>query len=207
MKISGKYSHTDWFALKAKIQSAPTSSLWNSAYTNFYRKRITTRYLNQIKSINNTQNREGFAIVTMFCALIEFLESCERGDNFRLTKKGDPPQQPNEYNQYEASEYFKNFLKNRELFKTLVPTALIGSFYADVRCALLHEARTKGTWLISSKQSKGDLIKQNQDSILLYRKQLFPSLKTYFDDYRARLITEQTTQEAFIRKFDYLCIP
>jgi hypothetical protein len=31
-----------------------------------------------------TELGEGFAIVAVFCTLVEFLESCERGHNFQI---------------------------------------------------------------------------------------------------------------------------
>jgi hypothetical protein len=205
MKIAGKNTDKQWFALKARLQSKPSQDLWDSAYRSFYRERIDTRYLRPIASIPDTQNGEGFAIATLFCSLIEFLESCERGHNFQPVLKAQL--QPNEYNQETASRYFKDFLKKREPFKTLIPLALVNSFYKDVRCGLLHEARTKGTWLISSAASSGVLISQSASQITLFRRQLAPALETYFVDYRNRLLNDPITQQAFIRKFDHLCIP
>src|SRR5438045_1091046 len=104
MKIAGKNTDIQWFALKARLQSAPSHNLWDSAYQRFYRKRIDTRYLHPIASIRDTQSGEGFAITALLCSLIEFLESCERGNNFRLA----PTAQllPNEYNSKQASGYF-----------------------------------------------------------------------------------------------------
>ena len=205
MKIAGKYTDKDWFALKAGLQSKPSQDLWDSAFRNFYRERIDTRYLYPIASIPDKQNGEGFAIVALFCSLIEFLESCEKGHNFHLVPKAQLL--PNEYNQPEASGYFKNFLKTREPFKTLIPPALVDSFYSDVRCALLHEARTKGTWFISSEASAGVLVSQSASRITLFRRQLVPALEKYFVDYRKRLLNDSNTQQAFIRKFDFLSIP
>jgi hypothetical protein len=205
MKIAGKNTDVQWFALTAKLHSEPCQALWDSAFSRFYRKRIDTRYLNPIASIPDTQSGEGFAIVALFCSLIEFLESCERGCNFRLCPT--PQLLPHEYNQKQASDYFKDFLRNREPFKTLVPSVLVESFYSDVRCALLHEARTKGTWSISSAQSAGTLVSQSATRITLFRRQLVPSLETYFADYRGRLLNNPNTQQAFIRKFDFLCTP
>lgn len=205
MKIAGKNTDVQWFTLKTRLQSTPSQALWDSAFRRFYRKRIDTRYLNPIASIRDTQSGEGFAITALFCSLIEFLESCERGHNFRLVPA--PQLQPHEYNQNQASGYFKDFLRNREPFKTLVPTALVDSFYSDVRCGLLHEARTKGTWIISSKLSADTLVSQSAARITLFRRQLVPSLEKYFSDYRNRLLSDPNTQKAFIRKFDFLCTP
>lgn len=205
MKIAGKNTDRQWFDLKAKLQSAPSQALWKSAFSRFYRKRIDTRYLAPIESIRDRQCGEGFAIAALFCSLVEFLESCERGHNFRLVPKAQLL--PNEYNHRQASDYFKDFLLNRVPFRTLVPPGLVESFYSDVRCGLLHEARTKGGWFISSAESAGALVSQSAGKITLFRRQLIPSLETYFTDYRNRLLTDPGTQQAFIRKFDFLCTP
>ena len=205
MKIAGKNTDKHWSKLKARLQSKPSLELWDSAFHNFYRERIDTRYLHPIASIPDKQNGEGFAIVALFCSLIEFLESCEKGHNFHLVPKAQLLQY--EYGQREASQYFKDFLRTREPFKTLIPTALVDSFYSDVRCGLLHEARTKGTWFISSASPAGILVSQNSGQITLFRRQLVPSLEAYFVDYRNRLLNDAKTQQAFIRKFDYLSMP
>jgi hypothetical protein len=196
-------------ALKKRLQSKPSQHLWDSAFRRFYRMRIDTRYLHPIASIqrHDTQCGEGFAIAALFCSLIEFLESCERGDNFHFIGKTTDTLQPNEYNERQASSYFKDFLKTRKPFDTLVPSALVESFYKDVRCGLLHEARTKGGWFISTATSSGALISQKGGQITLFRNRLIPALEEYFLEYRKRLLTNPSTQEAFIKKFDHLCKP
>jgi hypothetical protein len=207
VRIAGKNTDKQWLALKARLQSKPTWRLWDSAFRRFYRERIDTRYLYPIASIRDTQSGEGFAIVALFCTLIEFLESCERGKNFHYIKKGVGTLLPTEYSQSQASTYFKQFLRIRKPFDSLIPSALIDSFYSDVRCGLLHEARTKGTWVISSAASGGDLVSQSAGRITLYRKRLVPAVEVYFADYRKRLLSDPNIQQAFIRKFDYLCTP
>jgi hypothetical protein len=209
MKIAGKRTDKHWFAMKRRLQSQPTPRLWNSAFRSFYRTRIDTRYLDPIASIERTDTRtgEGFAIAALFCTLVEFLESCERGDNFRYRRRGDPPLQRHEYDQGQAAGYFKAFFRTRTPFDSSFPAALVDSFYQDVRCGLLHEARTKGGWVISSTKSGSALVSQNGGRIKLFREELIRSLNIYFVDYRRRLMIDPGTQQAFIRKFDHLCNP
>ena len=207
MKIAGKRTTKQWAALKAQLLSKPNQSLWSSAYHDFYRTRIDSRYIRPIASIerHDTLTGEGFAIVALFCSLIEFLESCEKGYNFHFIGRTGETLLPYEYNERQASAYFKSFLKIRPPFDVLVPSALVDSFYQDVRCGLLHEARTKGTWFISTARSTGALISTQAGRITLFRRQLIPALELYFADYNRRLISDSGTQEAFVRKFDYLC--
>lgn len=207
MRIAGRHTDKHWMAFKKRLQSKPNERLWDSAFHDFYHMRIYTRYLHPIASIqqDDTQLGEGFAIAALFCSLLEFLESCERGDNFHFIGKTKGTLQPHEYNEHQASSYFKDFLKTRKPFNTLVPSTMIESFYRDVRCGLLHEARTKGGWFISTAASRGALISQKSGGCTIFRNQLIPALEAYFCDYRQRLLTDPSTQQAFIRKFDHLC--
>jgi hypothetical protein len=209
MKIAGKQTDGKWILLKQRLQSKPTRRLWASAFSGFYRKRIDTRYLDPIASIKRHDRElgEGFAIVALFCTLIEYLESCERGRNFRLVGRSNTTLGDYEYSERDAAGYFKDFLRTRVPFNALVPGDLVESFYRDVRCGLLHEARTKGGWSISAKPSRGLLVLQRGTEITLFRNELSSALELYIADYRQRLMSDLNTQAAFIRKFDHLSIP
>jgi hypothetical protein len=209
MKVAGRYSDRQWIRLKKHLQRKPSRRLWDSAFRRFFRTRIDTRYLKPMASIRagGTELGEGFAIVAVFCTLVEFLESCERGHNFRFIGRTATPPQPNEYNERQAAGYFKDFLRTRRPFNALVPAALVDRFYSDVRCGLVHEARTKGGWVISTKASGGVLISQKGNEITLFRNELIPALEAYLADYRQRLLRDPLTQAAFVRKFDHLCVP
>jgi len=207
MRIAGRRTDQHWAMLKQRLLLEPNESLWQQAFDQYYQTRINTRYLKPIDSIrrHDTRNGEGFAIVALFCSLLEFLESCERGYNFHFIGRSNDSLQPYEYNERQASSYFKDFLRTRKPFDRLVPSALVNSFYKDVRCGLLHEARTKGDWYISTAKSNGVLISQESGKITLFRNQLTPALEIYFEDYQSRLLNDQNTQAAFVRKFDFLC--
>ena len=207
MRVAGQYSDKQWIRLKKRLQQNPSKRLWDLAFRRFFRTRIDTRYLKPMASIRagGTELGEGFAIVAVFCTLVEFLESCERGRNFRFIGRTGAPLQPNEYSERQAAGYFKDFLRTRRPFNALVPAALVDRFYGDVRCGLVHEARTKGGWVISTKASGGALISQKGSDITLFRNELIPALEVYITDYRRRLLTDAWTQAAFIRKFDHLC--
>ena len=209
MRIAGKQTDVQWTSLKARLQSNPSRRLWDSAYHRFYRARIDTRYLKPIGSIkkHDDQLGEGFAVVALFCTLAEYLETCERGENFRFVGSAKVTLGPHEYSEREAASRFKAFLNSRTPFNALLPAGLVDSFYRDVRCGLLHEARTKGGWTISTQTSGGQLVGQRGSKIMLFRNELVPAVEAYLADYRQRLLTDPNTQAAFIRKFDHLCIP
>jgi hypothetical protein len=208
MRIAGKQTVHEWKLLRTRLHTKPTLRLWDSAFRRFHRARIETRYLQPIASIkqHDRQVGEGFAIVALFCTLLEYLESCERGDNFRFVPTKNTILQPHEYNQHQAAGYFKDFLRTRTPFNTLVPADLVDSLYRDVRCGLLHEAKTKGGWTVSTKPSGGILVSQRGSNVTLFRNELLPSIEMYLEDYRQRLLVDPNTQAAFIRKFDHLCV-
>lgn len=211
MWIAGSKTDKDWAALRTQIQTNPTPALWESAFDDFYMARIRTRYLDPISAIEGLSHvaGEGFSIVALFCTLIEFLETCEKGHNFRLG--ADPTQTALtfEYGLRQGRGYFDNFLTTKKPFNTRFPPSLVPSFYADVRCGLLHEARTQGSWMITTRPSEGHLVRQVGTRIHLYRRELKPAFETYFTDYRQRLIADINgdLKPAFIRKFDHLASP
>src|SRR5437588_8315723 len=118
MRIAGKRTVRRWHALRTQLQANPNRRLWTSAFEHFYLERIRTRYLNPIASISrhDTQVGEGFAVVALCCTLIEYLESCERGDNFRYVGRTGVAPGPHEYSERQASAYFKDFLRTRVPF-------------------------------------------------------------------------------------------
>jgi hypothetical protein len=203
MRIAGNKTVDHWSVMKSRLRAAPKDEgLWDEIFDDFYLTRIKTRYLEPMESIRarGTRNGEGFAIVALFCSLIEFLESCETGQKYHHLKKGEKLSE-NEYSN--SSDCFQTFLKTRSPFKTLVPSKLVKGFYEDVRCGLLHEARTKGGWVVAA--SGSNLISETAGEITISRNRLVPALNEYFEDYRSRLLANRSTQEAFIRKFDHLC--
>lgn len=187
------------------LKSNPTTRLWNFAFEKYFLARIETRYLQPIRSILRDDNYvgAGFSIVALFCTLVEFLESCEQGHNFHIPKTLGK-KVPYKYGPKKAGTYFKAFFVRRIPFKNLVPSDLVDSLYFDVRCGLLHEARTKGGWMVSARHSLGALVERDGAKVILYRSQIVPALDLYFADYQRRLLEKKRTQAAFLRKFDHL---
>jgi hypothetical protein len=209
MWVAGTNTETDWADLKRRLQSTPPRAVWDEAFQQFHMTRIRTRYLEPMKAIRRIQKDigEGFAITALFCSLCEFLESTERGHHYRYRGRHEPKVSRFEYN--DAGRYFKEFLKTRQPFSGEFPARpkrLADSFYRDVRCGLLHEARTKGSWFISAEKSSA-LFSRDTDGITLFRNRLEPMLRQYLAGYRRRLLSNAATQRAFIRKWDHICQP
>jgi len=80
-------------------------------------------------------------------------------------------------------------------------------FYKSVRCGVLHEARTKGTWLIHAKSESSLIVDRNgPDGPILYRDDFQEGISTFNKKLLRRCPQNIPLQQAFIRKFEHLCI-
>jgi hypothetical protein len=204
--IAGTRTVKNWKDLKAILDAKPTAAVWEQAFDQFHLTRINTRYLEPMRTIQTHLRKdlgEGFAIAALFCSLVEFLESTEQGLKY-VHGKADA----NNHEYSNSGKLFQAFLTSRTPFDRLVtPATLADDFYKAMRCGLLHEARTKGNWMISSLPSGGDLIRQKAASITVFRNEFVPALERYLTDYRTRLVANAQTQKAFVRKWEWLCEP
>jgi hypothetical protein len=205
--IAGRQTVKEWKTLKAQLDSNPTAALWERAFEQFHMTRVNTRYLEPMRAIQKhlpNDLGEGFAIAALFCSLVEFLESTEQGLKYVHGKAN-----PANYEYRKSGDLFQQFLNNRSPFDKLVtPAPLAKDFYEAMRCGLLHEARTKGNWVIWSVRSGGKLIHQDPTGkVIVFRNEFVPALERYFAGYRARLLAEPDRQQAFIRKWEWLCEP
>jgi hypothetical protein len=174
---------------------------WEEAYSEFYLERLRTRYLEPIRVLQTqfTGQGEGFSIVAIQCSLVEFLEATIQGSSFKHPSKGKPG--PHEYSS--SGQLFQSFLTKREPFRQHFDPATAKSFYEDIRCALLHEARTKGGWRIWARTREGRLL--DKEEKILYRDNLQTAFEQFLQIYRQKLLQDSKLQAAFIRKFDSLC--
>ena len=201
MKISKNKSSNDWKNLKQKItKDFDNEDYWEEAIQ-LFTDRIEYRYLQPINLIekHDSYSGEGFTIMTLYCALIEFLETTLQGINFRYCK-------PKELKQYEyasgkSKEIFVSFLTTRIPFQIDDETARL--FYEEVRCGLLHEAQTKSNWKI--RVDNDTVITKTATEYIINRKIFGKKINQYIQLYGKKLKVEQPIKEAFIRKFDYIC--
>ncbi len=203
--VSGSKTPADWKKAKARLSSESTEEDGLQAFEDFFRDRLELRYLGPIKTlqVNGTLTGEGFAIATIQCALVEFIEACIQGRSYRYVR---PPAKLGQFEYSSSRELFKTFLTTRQPFASEFDAVLADDFYENVRCALLHEARTKKGWRIWAFNTFGaqDQI-VDKNSKIFYRDNFQIGLETLIADYRAELITNDGYKQAFIRKFDDLC--
>ena len=176
--------------------------MWRSAFDEFCQVRLKLRYFGPIEILqeHGTFQGEGFLITAIQCSLIEFLESTIQGVTYRHLKRGETLQ-PYEYSS--SSQIFMSFLTKRDPFRAVFSDAVASDFYSNVRCGLLHEARTKNGWLIWAINPTGAIIDPSKK--ILFRDNMQNALIQFISNYGAELQCNVEYQAAFIRKFDSLC--
>jgi hypothetical protein len=202
--IAGSKTTDDWKAFRPSLTPGGDPAVWETAFAEYFHARLAARYLDPIKVLqdNGTFQGEGFSIAAIQCSLIEFLESTIQGKSYRLLR-GGPPLGPHEYSR--SGDMFESFLVNREPFNTAFDAATAHDFYEGVRCGLLHEARTKNGWVIWAKHGSR-IIDATGAQKILYRDNFQEALLDFVTWYRSALTSGSAIQEAFVRKFDSLCV-
>ena len=200
ISIAGELTAEDWQNRKKKLNSQPSPKLWEETFDEFLMKRLSLRYLDPIKSIQEEGKAkgEGFAVVSIQCALIEFLAALKKGKNYKFKSKGV---KLGDHEYSGSRKLFCCFLQTESPFKEWFRTKENAEdFYANVRCALLHEAMTKGGWRIWATDGAG----VNVQNKLVRRDELQKGITCYLKMYGELLSKDSATQKAFIRKFDHL---
>lgn len=222
-RLFGDKRLKDWTDLRSKILSNPDDlSVWKEA-TSLLDLRLDTRYFKPIQKIlkMRTTTGEGFAVMTLICSLIEFLESCYQGKSYRHGLKKETNV---EYGY--AGIKFKDFLNTHDPFKTIFtkkvsnPDAktktFADDFYTNVRCGLLHEAATKNNWKINTftKRDRGyvDIVDVSDETCkIIYRDIFYTAILDFYKLYKEELYSDKKDSENkflrhnFCRKLDMLC--
>lgn len=204
-RIAGSFTADDWADVSARLVPGHDADSWDFAYEAFFHHRLTTRYLQPIEQLQvlGGCEGEGFSVVAIQCTLIEFLATTYKGLNYRHVRNGDPPLGEYEYANGRSGSICSDFLSNREPFRATFSLDLAKDFYAGVRCALLHEARTRDGWLI---QRSGDAtVTSHGARKVLFRDNLQKDILDYVKRYRGELLASPERQAAFKRKFDCIC--
>jgi hypothetical protein len=201
--IAGFKTADDWRSFRARLVPGSDPPSWEKAFADYFYPRLSLRYLDPIRVLqeNGTFQGEGFSIVAIQCTLIEFLESTVQGRSYRCRRSGKQGIGLHEYSN--SSDLFVRFLSARKPFDQSFDRQLAREFYENVRCGLLHEARTKGGWTIWAKSPFGSLVSAANKTV--YRDNFHAGLLELINWYKQALVSDVPLQEAFIRKFDSLC--
>lgn len=204
-RIAGKNSCADWEVRKQDL-TAGDAAVWRSVFNDYFMERLNTRYLRSIEVLqkNDKYQGEGFSIMAILCTLIEFLETTATGKTYRHLGRGETPKSLKQYEYSRSDEVFVAFLSTRQPFCETFNTAAANDFYASVRCGLLHEARTKAGWKIRANLAKG--VVADVKNKIIDRNNFQNALLEYIRCYGVAIESDPMLQEAFIRKFDSLCV-
>jgi hypothetical protein len=205
-KIAGDYiagwnTPDTWYAARDKLVVGSPNG-WQKALSDFYLQRLSLRYLDPIKVLQESgeSRGEGFSIMAIQCSLIEFLESTVEGLTYRWLPRGQVPG-PFEYSS--SRDVFVAFLRNRAPFSATFDEASSQDFYESVRCGLLHEARTKRGWRIWAAGPVG-MVADTKERIA-YRNNFQAAILEFLNAYEELLPNSSQLQAAFVRKLDSLC--
>lgn len=194
---------------------------WEKAI-NLFEKRLMLKFFNPIQEIINKEiiKGEGFTILTVQCALIEMFASFKNGKIFNHQKDSNSPK----YEYKESKKMFVNLLRTAAIFKdnfwelnnknkvVIDKPYNPNDFYKNVRCALMHEARTKENWHVNAtkKTIKSELkfIETEDGKIKIFRSilhyKLLDYLNEYCNDLRMNSIDSKLLRKYFARKLDSL---
>jgi len=209
-----------WLRLRVQLRSNyGFSDNWGKLIE-LFKQRIENYYLiplNKIKDPNALKG-EGFTILTIQCALIEMFAAFKYGKIHNYRKRGAQPL----YEYKMADHCFINFLQTETIFenhffkfingqKILNDPFSAKEFYNSVRCGLMHEARTKGNWIINAKKTYiGDeriFITEVNGTIRVDRTILNKLLTEYLESYLLGLTSQNqdgdNLRRLFARKLDH----
>lgn len=205
-----------WTEIRKRLnQTYQFDPIWENAIL-LFDKRLKRKYFDPVQLIidEKTLKGEGFTIVTVQCALIEMFASFRKGKIFNHNKTSSSPK----YEYKESQKMFTSLLRTALIFKdnfwqlnsknkiVIDKPYNSADFYKDVRCGLMHEARTKGNWHITatpattSVKTEEIFIKTGNGKIKIYRTILHYRLLKYLEKYENELRSD-TKEGAILRKY------
>ena len=205
IKIAKDFTVGDWKKLRDSLFQNNNKDNWEKA-NQVFEDRIYSRFFNPIEKIKSIKKNEGegFSIALISVVLLEFLAAFELGKIYRIQKEGLAP---NEY--YSGIRLLKSFLSSANLFnKHFDSNNKVQKFYENIRCGLVHEARTLENDVIisneSNKNTKQNSIyfKENKEW-RLNRDLMLETIKSFVENYKERLLNnELSLRNKFILKMD-----
>lgn len=218
MELCAGFTSEQWRTELRPNLDADNPAMWDKAIGVFER-RMRERFFRCIDMLLKADDasrdtgivRPGFSIMALCCLLVETLQSFyEGGRNTNAGVVAEPCTYPTGRCAKEPStaRAFKDFLKGSPHFKGDFRTSQIcGDFANDVRNALLHEAETRGGWLITRMVPPDQILVIYHHGYKLNRTNFYRALRKEFDDYVVKLrdTSQEVLRKNFLRKMDSIC--
>jgi hypothetical protein len=211
MNISPRYNATNWIELK--LTTASSNEDWKEAI-NIFDNRYSYRFIKQIDTLrfnssNQTRIYSGFVIMSINCLLIETLNQFYYGvDDTDELKKDKNIKHINS-----IKDSFIDFLTSSKYFNPVFDKESSILFYDDIRCGLLHQAKTKKSSIIHIKKSQKQILEKIYDGKKItgisIRRDLFTdALVEEYENYKKTLLTlpvNEKLRKNFITKMNLIC--
>ncbi len=203
IKIAKDFNVANWKELRCQLLNS--SDNWPKA-NKVFEDRIDSRFFNPIEKIKLIKKNEGegFSIALISVVLLEFLAAFELGKIYRIQKEGLAP---HEY--YSGIGLLKSFLRTDNLFNQHFDSnSKVQKFYENIRCGLVHEARTLENDVIisneSPKNTKQNSIYFNENGEWrMNRDLMLETIKSFVENYKERLLNNELfLRNKFILKMD-----
>lgn len=189
MEIASNFTSEDYKELRPTLDpdDVPTPE-WERIIGAFER-RVSERFLRPIDELlraSESEIRAGFAILTLDCVLIDMIESFREG----RTSTGEG-----------TAKSFKKFL-------TRAPFQWGSSdrrdFFKDVRNGLLHDAETRGNWLV--RKSTDQILTKTSTERIINRTLFHGGVEKQFRDLVKELESKDpTARKKFLLRMDTIC--
>lgn len=203
IKIAGSFTAGDWKTLRPSLLDSDGD--WSQAF-GVFEDRIQTRFFTPIELIKSQGRNEGegFSIALISVVLLEFLASFELGKIYTTDRE---TLKPNEYSV--SSKLLMLFLQASNVFNPHFESkSKVRRFYENIRCGLVHEARTKKSDVIISGNSR----KNTQPDRLYFmegsegrlnRDLLLSKIKEHISEYKSKITNnEGEHRRYFLMKMD-----
>ena len=203
IKIAKDFTVGDWKKLRDSLFQNNNKDNWEKAF-DVFNSRIESRFLNPINQIKliDKNNGEGFSIAIISIVLLEFIAAFEIGKIYEHEAKG-----PQEYSS--SAGLLKDFIRKSNIFNSRIDLSHVNNFYTNIRCGLVHEARTKKSDVIISNRSIKNSNKKlfyfkDKGEYRLNRDLLLETIIEHIKEYRIKIIEpgNEEYRKSFLMKID-----
>lgn len=213
-RISSQSNTKDWNELRVKLLDRKKNTDNWKTVIDLFEQRIQDRYFNVLDILINLKRKslgEGFSILTLECTLIEYIATLENGMIFKYDKAPDKA-----YCYTKSAKWYNKFLNSAPIFNGYFHGAgsylCANDFYQNVRCGLIHEARTRNGWKVGIFEKNKNKDKSNTKLFELktiYRTALKNALSDHFQKFcnaaKEDSVLGRRNRKYIARKLDVIC--